>query len=81
MHSVYFCKCFRGRHLLEDLRSMMPHTKTDSKMQKKETLFAVNEIAEMKNCEKCLLFEGRKKIDIYMWAANVARGPSVKFEV
>ncbi len=60
---------------------MMPHTKTDSKMQKKESLFAVNEIAEMKNCEKCLLFEGRKKKDIYMWAANVARGPSVKFEV
>jgi hypothetical protein len=60
---------------------MMPHAKTDSKMQKKESLFAVNEIAEMKNCEKCLLFEGRKKKDIYLWAANIARGPSVKFEV
>ena len=60
---------------------MMPHCKSDSKMQKKETLFAVNEIAEMKNCEKCLLFEGRKGKDVYLWAANVARGPSVKFEV
>ena len=60
---------------------MMPHGKSDSKMQKKESLFAVNEIAEMKNCSKCLLFEGRKKKDVYMWAANVARGPSVKFEV
>jgi ribosome biogenesis protein BRX1 len=71
----------RGRHLLEDLRSMMPHSRKDSKLQKKESLFAVNEIAEMKNCEKCLLFEGRKRMDTYLWAANVARGPSVKFEV
>lgn len=71
----------RGRHLLQDLKTMMPHSKTDSKMQKKESLFAINEIAEMKNCEKCLLFEGRKGKDVYMWASNVARGPSVKFEV
>ena len=59
----------------------MPHSKSDSKMQKKESLFDINEIAEMKNCEKCLLFEGRKGKDVFMWAANVARGPSVKFEV
>ena len=72
---------FRGRHLMSDIKGMMPHGKSDSKMQKKESLFAVNEIAEMKNCSKCLLFEGRKKKDVYMWAANVARGPSVKFEV
>ena len=72
---------FRGRHLMTDIKGMMPHGKADSKMQKKESLFAVNEIAEMKNCSKCLLFEGRKKKDVYMWAANIARGPSVKFEV
>jgi len=71
----------RGRHLLQDIEAMMPHSKSDSKMQKKESLFDINEIAEMKNCEKCLLFEGRKGKDVFMWAANVARGPSVKFEV
>jgi ribosome biogenesis protein BRX1 len=47
----------------------------------KESLFIVNEIAEMKNCNKCLLFEGRKKRDLYLWAANIARGPSAKFRV
>jgi len=72
---------FRGRHLLQDIQSMMPHSKTDSKMPRKESLFDINEIAEMKNCEKCMLFEGRKGKDVYMWASNVARGPSVKFEV
>jgi len=72
---------FRGRHLLSDLMNMMPHSKTESKMQKRESLFAINEVAEMKNCGKCLLFEGRRKRDLYLWAANIARGPSVKFEV
>jgi len=72
---------FRGRHLMQDIHSMMPHSKTDSKMQRKESLFDINEIAEMKNCEKCLLFEGRKGKDVYMWASNVPRGPSIKFEV
>merc|ERR1712059_106041 len=50
-------------------------------MQKKESLFAINEIAEMKNCSRCHLIEGRRKRDVFLWAANVARGPSVKFEV
>merc|ERR1712226_1616528 len=60
---------------------MMPHAKSDSKMQKRESLFAVNEIAEMKNCSRCLMIEGRRKKDVYLWASVVARGPSVKFEV
>jgi len=72
---------FRGRHLMDDIFNMMPHAKSDSKMQKKETLFEVNEIAEMKNCSRCLLFEGRRKRDVFLWAATIARGPSVKFEV
>ena len=71
----------RGRHLMDDLFRMMPHAKTDSKMQKKESLFAVNEIAEMKNCSRVLLVEGRRKRDVFLWAGIVARGPSVKFEV
>ena len=66
---------------MDDLFRMMPHAKSDSKMQKKESLFAVNEIAEMKNCSRVLLVEGRRKRDVYLWAGIVARGPSVKFEV
>ena len=66
---------------MDDLFRMMPHAKTDSKMQKKESLFAVNEIAEMKNCSRVLLVEGRRKRDVFLWAGIVARGPSVKFEV
>ncbi len=50
-------------------------------MRRGDSLFAANEMAEMKNCNKCLLFEGRRKRDLYMWVADCARGPSAKFQV
>ena len=72
---------FRDRHLMKDLMTLMPHSKTESKMRRSESLFQANEMAEMKNCNKCLLFEGRRKRDLYMWVSDVARGPSAKFQV
>lgn len=72
----------RDRHLMQDLRTIMPHSKSDSKMhRKKEPMFVVNEIAEMKNCNKCILFEARRKTDLFMWVGGVPRGPSAKFVV
>jgi len=35
----------------------------------------------MKNCNKCIFFEGRKKQDLYMWLANIPKGPCAKFFV
>ncbi|CAG7826274.1 unnamed protein product, partial [Allacma fusca] len=70
---------FRGRHMMDNLRRLLPHSKKDSKMDKRDTLFSINEIAEMKNCNKCLFFESRKQLDIYMWASNIGSGPSAKF--
>jgi len=72
----------RDRHLMQDLRTLMPHSKSDSKMhRKKEPMFVVNEIAEMKNCNKCILFESRRKTDLFVWVGGVPRGPSAKFAV
>jgi len=73
----------RDRHLMGDMKSLMPNSKSDSKLHRKKegSLFVVNEIAEMKNCNKCVLFESRRKRDLYLWMANVARGPSAKFQV
>jgi RNA-binding protein required for 60S ribosomal subunit biogenesis len=39
------------------------------------------QICEIKNCNKCILFEGRLKRDLYMWMANIPNGPSAKFLV
>merc|ERR1712136_339129 len=61
---------FRARHLVADLKNMMPHSKGDSKMDRKDKMEVINEIFEMK-----------KKQDLYLWLANVSKGPSAKFLV
>uniref|UniRef100_A0A5S6QSU7 Ribosome biogenesis protein BRX1 homolog n=1 Tax=Trichuris muris TaxID=70415 RepID=A0A5S6QSU7_TRIMR len=81
---LVFCSrgtSFRDRHLMGDLISLMPHARTESKMDKKDKLSSINEMCEMKNCRKCIYFESRKKKDVYMWLANVSRGPTAKFLV
>ncbi|XP_075444010.1 ribosome biogenesis protein BRX1 homolog [Ascaphus truei] len=72
---------FRTRHLMQDLRTLMPHTKADTKMDRKDKLFVINEVCEMKNCNKCIYFEAKKKQDLYMWVSNSPQGPSAKFLV
>ncbi|XP_029300002.1 ribosome biogenesis protein BRX1 homolog [Cottoperca gobio] len=72
---------YRTRHLMQDLRTLMPHSKADTKMDRKDKLFIVNEVCEIKNCNKCLFFEAKKKQDLYMWIANSPHGPSAKFLV
>ncbi|KAK8381475.1 hypothetical protein O3P69_018505 [Scylla paramamosain] len=72
---------FRNRHLMEDMKTLMPHSKSESKKENKDNLKDINEIADMKNCNKCIYFENRKKKDLYLWVANVKGGPSVKFHV
>uniref|UniRef100_A0A8C5RPL7 Ribosome biogenesis protein BRX1 homolog n=1 Tax=Laticauda laticaudata TaxID=8630 RepID=A0A8C5RPL7_LATLA len=72
---------FRTRHLMKDLRTLMPHSKADTKMDRKDKLFIINEVCEMKNCNKCIFFEAKKKQDLYIWLSNVPHGPSAKFLV
>lgn len=71
----------RHRHLMEDLRKLMPHHRPEYKMERTKNLQVVNEMCEMKNCNKAILFEGRMKRDLYLWFANVPSGPSAKFLV
>ncbi|XP_019888450.1 ribosome biogenesis protein BRX1 homolog isoform X3 [Ooceraea biroi] len=71
----------RHRHLMDDMKKLMPHHRPECKMERSKNLRVVNEMCEMKNCNKSILFEGRKKRDLYMWLANVPNGPSAKFLV
>ncbi|ETE72356.1 Ribosome biogenesis protein BRX1-like protein [Ophiophagus hannah] len=66
---------------MKDLRTLMPHSKADTKMDRKDKLFIINEVCEMKNCNKCIFFEAKKKQDLYIWLSNVPHGPSAKFLV
>lgn len=71
----------RDRHLMEDIKKLMPHHKPEAKMERSKTLSVINEMCEMKNCNKAIMFEGRRKRDLYIWFSNVPNGPSVKFLV
>jgi ribosome biogenesis protein BRX1 len=71
----------RFRHLMNDVRALVPHSRRDAKMEKRDDLHVVNEVAEMQSCNKVLYFEVHKKRDLFLWFANVPHGPSAKFHV
>ncbi|KAJ0398196.1 hypothetical protein ATCC90586_001559 [Pythium insidiosum] len=71
----------RYRHFLDDLRKLLPHHKREVKLDAKDTLHVVNEIAEIKGCNTTIFLEARKRQDLYMWVSRVGVGPSVRFLV
>jgi len=76
----------RFRHLLEDLRTLMPHHKKESKLDPgaEGVAQAVNDIAGIRGCNSVLFLECRKRQDCYMWLGRTgadAKGPSARFHV
>jgi ribosome biogenesis protein BRX1 len=72
----------RFRHLLEDLRTLIPHHKKDSKLDEKDQIStAIRDICEVKSCNSALYLECRKKSDVYMWVSLTPNGPSAKFHL
>lgn len=72
---------FRHRHLLNDLYSLMPHARKEPKLDTKKTLYELNEVAELYNCNNIMFFEARKHQDLYMWLSKPPNGPTIKFHV
>lgn len=35
---------FQGRHIMENIRRLLPHSKKEAKMDKKDSLFEINEV-------------------------------------
>lgn len=71
----------RYRHLLEDMKKLIPHHKKDNKLDTKGDVNTVNEVAEMKSCNQIIYLEVRKHQDLYMSIAKTPHGPSAKFHV
>ncbi|KAI8987247.1 Brix domain-containing protein [Mycotypha africana] len=71
----------RYRHLLTDLEALLPHSKKDAKLDTKNNLYILNELADLNNCNNAVFFEMRKKQDLYLWMAKTPNGPSVKFHL
>lgn len=73
---------YRYRHLMQNVVSLLPHAKKDSKVESKQSKGnALNELLELRNCSSCLFFECRKQKDLYLWMVKSPGGPSVKFLV
>ena len=45
----------RYRHLMMDLLALLPHARKDSKLDTKQKLYVINEIADMKDCSNCVV--------------------------
>jgi ribosome biogenesis protein BRX1 len=71
----------RYRHLLEDMKKLIPHHKKDSKLDCKGDIQVVNEIAEMKSCNQVVYLDTRKHQDLYMYLGHSPHGPTAKFHV
>ncbi|KAI1004327.1 Ribosome biogenesis protein [Podosphaera aphanis] len=69
---------YRHRHLLNDLASLLPHSRKDAKLDTKSKLYQLNELAELYNCNNVLFFEARKGKDLYLWMSKAPNGPTVK---
>ncbi|POR37806.1 Ribosome biogenesis protein BRX1 [Tolypocladium paradoxum] len=72
---------YRHRHLLNDIASMLPHSRRDAKFDSKSRLNELNELAELYNCNNVLFFEARKGQDLYVWLSKVPNGPTVKMHL
>lgn len=71
----------QDRHLMLDVIKLLPHSKKDCKFEKKDSLTALNEVADLNNCDKCLYFEKKKGKVLYLWASSINNGPSARFLV
>jgi ribosome biogenesis protein BRX1 len=71
----------RMRHLMNDLETLLPHVKKDSKIDSKSHLNLIPEVADLNNCNNAIYLEARRHEDLYMWATKMPNGPSIKMHV
>lgn len=72
---------YRHRHLLNDIQSLLPHSRKEPKLDTKKSLYELNELAELYNCNNIMYFECRKHQDLYMWLSKPPNGPTIKFYI
>ena len=77
--------CSRGatsvqKQVLKDFIRLLPHTKKEAKIDRKEHYLAINDLAEMHSCNNIVYLESRRRI-AYLWISHFPNGPSIKFLV
>lgn len=69
------------KYLMEDFKAMMPHSKSEPKLDKNLDMREINEICEMRSCNNAVYFEHHKSNYCYIYFAGMPAGPTIKFQV
>lgn len=68
--------------LINDLKQLLPHHKSDCKFERKSNVSDIAEIAELQSCNNVMYIETIKKAEyIYLYVGRVPLGPTAKFQV
>jgi ribosome biogenesis protein BRX1 len=69
------------RELLTDLINLIPHSKLEAKVDRKNAGEEINQICYERSCNNFIYFESRnhKVTDLFLWLAKSPSGPSFKF--
>nr|CCC94473.1 putative ribosome biogenesis protein [Trypanosoma congolense IL3000] len=72
----------RDRHLLLDIRNLMPHARDHPKLSRTNDLGDnVVELCSLHQCNSSLFIEAHRKDVTYLWIAQAPHGPSVKMQI
>lgn len=66
---------------MSDVIDLLPHSKKESKIERKIAKEAINELCFQRSCNNCIYFEQRKNHDFFLWLMKSPEGPSIKFAV
>jgi len=70
----------KQKHLMNDIRTLLPHSKRESKYDTRKHLKEINDLCEMAGCNNCVYFE-KQDPHYFLWVARVPYGASVKFHI
>lgn len=69
------------RYLVKDIVSLVPNTKVESKLERKNTRDIINDLCYERSCNNYMFFDCHKHVDLFLWLAKSPNGPSIKFQV
>lgn len=72
----------RDRHLLQDLRRLMPHSRDHAKLATNNDLSDnIVQLCSLHHCNTTMFLEAHRHDIVYLWLAQVPQGPSLKIQL
>lgn len=69
------------RQLVSDIINLLPNSKVESKLERKDTRQVLNDLCYERSCNNFLFFDCHKHTDLFLWVGKSPSGPSMKFQV